>query len=69
MRDTRWVFIGCAGDLTPDDMMTHMGRKYYVALMSAGSYYGASHQAPMIGGVIARIVMSFYKGRKYVLTT
>ena len=23
----------------------------------------------MIGGVIARIVMSFYKGRKYVLTT
>lgn len=30
-----------------DDMMRHLGRKYYVALMSAGSYHGAGHQAPM----------------------
>lgn len=30
-----------------DDMMRHLGRKYYVALLSAGSYHGAAHQAPM----------------------
>ena len=35
-----------------DAMMTHMGRKYYVALMSAGSYYGACHQAPMTFSVM-----------------
>ena len=27
-----------------DDMMLHLGRKYYVALLSAASYHGASHQ-------------------------
>lgn len=30
-----------------DDMMAHLKRCYYVALMSAGSYHGAGHQAPM----------------------
>lgn len=30
-----------------DDMMRHLGRRYYVALLSAGSYHGAAHQAPM----------------------
>lgn len=27
-----------------DDMMHHLGRKYYVALLSAASYHGTSHQ-------------------------
>ena len=30
-----------------DDMMRYLERNYYVALMSAGSYHGAGHQAPM----------------------
>lgn len=30
-----------------DDMMRHLGRHYYVALLSAGIYHGAAHQAPM----------------------
>ena len=30
-----------------DDMMKHLGRKYYVALLSAASYHGASHQVPL----------------------
>jgi len=30
-----------------DDMMKHLGRKYYMALMSAGIYHGAGHQAPL----------------------
>ena len=30
-----------------DDMMRHLGRNYYVALLSAGGYHGAAHQAPM----------------------
>lgn len=30
-----------------DDMMRHLRRNYYVALLSAGSYYGAAHQSPM----------------------
>lgn len=31
-----------------DDMMRHLKRDYYVALLSAGSYHGAAHQAPMM---------------------
>ena len=31
-----------------DDMMRHLKRNYYVALLSAGSYHGAAHQAPMM---------------------
>ena len=30
-----------------DDMMRHLGRRYYVSLLSAASYHGASHQVPM----------------------
>lgn len=30
-----------------DEMMRHLKRRYYVALMSAGNYHGAGHQAPM----------------------
>ena len=30
-----------------DDLMRYLGRRYYVALLSAGSYYGAAHQVPM----------------------
>lgn len=30
-----------------DEMMRHLGRHYYVALLSAGNYLGAAHQAPM----------------------
>ena len=30
-----------------DDMMRYLGRNYYVALLSAGSFHGAAHQAPM----------------------
>ncbi len=30
-----------------DDMMRHLGRDYYVALLSAASYHGASHQVPL----------------------
>ncbi len=30
-----------------DDMVHQLGRKYYVALLSAASYHGASHQVPL----------------------
>ena len=30
-----------------DDLMRYLGRRYYVALLSAGSYHGAAHQVPM----------------------
>ena len=30
-----------------DDMMRHLGRKYYVSLLSAAEMHGAAHQAPM----------------------
>jgi len=30
-----------------DDLMRHLGRNYYVALLSAGAYHGSAHQAPM----------------------
>ena len=35
-----------------DEMMKHLGRKYYVALLSAGSYHGAAHQSPMTFSVM-----------------
>ena len=50
-----------------DDMMKHLGRRYYVALMSAGSYHGASHQAPMTFCVMLEPpVMHDKKTDKYV---
>ncbi len=30
-----------------DDLMRHMGRRYYVALLSAAALHGAGHQQPM----------------------
>jgi predicted transcriptional regulator of viral defense system len=31
-----------------DDLMRHLQRHYYVALLSAAAYHGASHQAPQV---------------------
>ena len=36
-----------------DDLMAHLGRRYYVALLSAAAYHGASHQAPQAFQVVA----------------
>lgn len=36
-----------------DDLMRHLGRRYYVALLSAAVYHGASHQAPQVFQVMA----------------
>jgi len=36
-----------------DDMMRRLGRRYYVALLSAAAYHGASHQAPQAFQVMA----------------
>lgn len=36
-----------------DDMMRHLGHRYYVALLSAATYHGASHQAPQVFQVMA----------------
>lgn len=50
-----------------DDMMRHAGRKYYVALMSAASYHGASHQVPLRFSVmIEPPSMRDKKGEKYL---
>ena len=35
-----------------DDLMRHLGRNYYVALLSAASYLGAAHQSPMTFSVM-----------------
>ena len=50
-----------------DDMMHHLGRKYYVALLSAASYHGASHQVPLrFSGMIESPAMRDKKGEKYL---
>lgn len=36
-----------------DDLMRHLGRRYYVALLSAAALHGAGHQQPMTFQVIA----------------
>jgi len=36
-----------------DALMGHLGRCYYVALLSAAAYHGASHQAPQVFQVMA----------------
>jgi predicted transcriptional regulator of viral defense system len=56
-----------------DEMMRILDRTYYVALLSAASLHGASHQAPQIFQVmcapplrdraIARVRLRFYSGR------
>jgi predicted transcriptional regulator of viral defense system len=41
------------GDWFIDAMMTHLGRGYYVALLSAARIHGASHQAPQVFQVMS----------------
>ena len=49
-----------------DDLMQYLGRKYYVALLSAASYHGASHQVPLSFSVmIEPPSMRNKKGDKY----
>lgn len=36
-----------------DDLMRHLGRRYYVGLLSAAAYHGAAHQAPQVFQVMA----------------
>lgn len=36
-----------------DDLMRHLGRRYYVALLTAAALHGAGHQKPMAFQVIA----------------
>jgi predicted transcriptional regulator of viral defense system len=36
-----------------DDMMRHLGHRYYVALLSAAAFHGAAHQAPQVFQVMA----------------
>jgi predicted transcriptional regulator of viral defense system len=36
-----------------DALMRHLGRRYYVALLSAAAQHGASHQAPQVFQVMA----------------
>lgn len=51
-----------------DDMTHHLGRKYYVALLSAASYYGASHQVQLRFSVtIDPPAIRDKKGEKYHL--
>jgi predicted transcriptional regulator of viral defense system len=57
-----------------DAMMRHLGRPYYIALLSAAQFHGASHQAPQLFQVVtdgtplrdrdlARVRVRFYKSR------
>jgi predicted transcriptional regulator of viral defense system len=53
-----------------DDLMRHLGHRYYVALLSAAAYHGASHQAPqafqvmtdhrVLDRTIERVRLRFY---------
>jgi predicted transcriptional regulator of viral defense system len=36
-----------------DDLMRHLGRRYYVALLSAAAYHGAAHQSSQVFQVMA----------------
>jgi predicted transcriptional regulator of viral defense system len=57
-----------------DDFMRHLGRRYYVALLSAAAYHGAAHQAPQVFQVMAdgrvldraigRVRMAFYSSEQ-----
>jgi predicted transcriptional regulator of viral defense system len=61
-----------------DDLMRHLGRCYYVALLSAAAYHGASHQAPQVFQVIAdgrvldraieRVRLAFYVSEHIAVT-
>lgn len=49
-------------------MMKHLGVEYYVALLSAAGFYGASHQKPMVFQVVTnrRIKHSLKFGQVYI---
>ena len=50
-----------------DDMMQYLGRKYYVALLSAASYHGAAHQVPLRFSVMTELpAMRDKKGEKFL---
>lgn len=61
-----------------DDLMRHLGRRYYVALLSAAAHYGASHQAPQVFQVmtdgrvldraIGRVRLRFYVNEHTAVT-
>jgi predicted transcriptional regulator of viral defense system len=40
-----------------DSMMSYLGSKYYVGLLTAASFWGASHQSPMVYYVVAEKVI------------
>ena len=40
-----------------DSMMSFLGSRYYVGLLTAASYWGASHQSPMVYYVVAEKVI------------
>lgn len=45
--------LGCIpADQFIPHLMSYLGRKYYAALITAASYYGAAHQAPQVFQVI-----------------
>jgi predicted transcriptional regulator of viral defense system len=61
------------GDWFIEEMMRHLGRTYYIALLSAARIHGASHQAPQIFQVmtgtplrardLARVRLRFYTSK------
>jgi predicted transcriptional regulator of viral defense system len=61
-----------------DALMGHLGRRYYVALLSAAAHHGASHQAPQVFQVMAdgrvlnraieRVRLRFYSSEHIVDT-
>jgi predicted transcriptional regulator of viral defense system len=47
-----------------DDLMRHLGRRYYVGLLSAAALHGAGHQQPMVFQVMAdRAIRAMQVGR------
>lgn len=47
--------VGCLpADQFIDQLMKHLGLSYYVALLSAAMYHGASHQVPQVFQVMVR---------------
>lgn len=62
IRDNFGVITGhTSGVLDPsyfaNAMMKHLGSRYYVGLLSAASYWGASHQSPMVYYIVAEKVI------------
>jgi len=52
-----------------DDLMRHLGRRYYVALLSAAALHGAAHQQPMVFQVVVdRPVRDMKAGRVKIET-